>query len=414
MFKKVLEQPLNYWEEFSYMSVILPPENTNFIKNCLDRISSIPNLEIENQNFDVEKGITSLRIHYEKEIYEISFYLNQISVQEFYLNQNFFFTEEEKEKIKTAQKALTIFMKFYGNNQKCYQLQLKLAVAVAPDFLAVLDESAEKILPAKWVLMTANSKLLPNPTSLFSVQAINNQKKEVWLHTHGLCRCGMRELEILASNENNYQNHYQLLVTYALYLLDQKHGLKCLEEGALIGCLTNGNPIIVTSKPWIQGIKEYKSLTLGHKKDRKNSHNTKSNILFLCPEEGKIQKLSVFDNKWGDNPLFLLSEEETKRMKELAIERFDYVKKAFQNKNNKVLLKIGLPLEEKGKFEHIWFELLEIKENKMKAKLTQEPFEAKNIKVGEEAWYKLGYLTDWIIYTDKFSISPDNAYLLEY
>lgn len=414
MFRKVLEQPLNYWEEFSYMSVILPHENTNFIKNCLDRISSIPNLEIENQNFDVEKGITSLQIRYEKEIYEVSFYLNQISVQEFYLNQNFFFTEEEKEKIKTAQKALTIFMKFYGNNQKCYQLQLKLAVAIVPDFLAVLDESAEKILPAKWVLMTANSKLLPNPTSLFSVQAINNQKKEVWLHTHGLCRCGMRELEILASNENNYQNHYQLLVTYALYLLDQKHDLKCLEEGALIGCLTNGNPIVVTSKPWIQGIKEYKPLTLGHKKDRKNSHNTKSNILFLYQEEGKIQKLSVFDNKWGDNPLFLLSEEETKRMKELAIERFDYVKKAFQNKNNKVLLKIGLPLEEKGKFEHIWFELLEIKENKMKVKLTQEPFEAKNIKVGEEAWYKIADLTDWIIYTDKFSISPDNAYLLEY
>jgi len=33
-------------------------------------------------------------------------------------------------------------------------------------------------------------------------------------------------------------------------------------------------------------------------------------------------------------------------MKELAMERFNYVKDAFKNKNNTILIKIGLPLEE--------------------------------------------------------------------
>ena len=77
------------------------------------------------------------------------------------------------------------------------------------------------------------------------------------------------------------------------------------------------------------------------------------------------------------------------------------------------MIKIGLPLEEEGKFEHIWFELLEIKGKKFKAKLTQEPYNFENIHTGYIDWYTIDDVTDWIIYTESFAVNPGNAYLLE-
>lgn len=418
MFKKIKEAPLNYWEEKSYMLVVPANQKDNFLNDSFDRIEKIENLKIKEKDFNTEKGYISIKLEYEDEDYEVGFFPSEISVPEYYLSKNFFFTEEEREVLLKARKSLTIFMKFSDDYKKSYHLQLKLATAMVPDLIGVMDESAEKMLPAKWVFMTANSKVLPNPKSLFTVQAVAGDNKEVWLHTHGLCRCGIPELEILNSDEANYQNHYNLISTYAMHLLDKKNELPNFEVGCFIGRLINGYPVVATSRSWTTGIKEYKHLKLGNLKDRKGGHNTKTNIIFLykCEEDENKQvlsKVSIYDKLWGENPLFFFSDEETFRMKALAIERFDYVKEAFKNKDNAIIIKVGLPLKEKGKFEHIWFELLEIKGKKFKAKLTQEPYDVPNMHTGDEAWYTVDDITDWIIYTRTFSVNPDNAYLLE-
>lgn len=418
MFKKIKEAPLNYWEKESYMLVIPANQESDFLKDSLDRLEKNDNITIKNKDLNIQKGFISIKLEYENDEYEVGFYPGGISVPEYYLNKSFFFTEKERNALLKAQKSLTIFMKFNDNYKKSYHLQLKLATLMVPDLIGVMDESAEKMLPAKWVLMTANSKVLPNPKSLFTVQAVTGKNKEVWLHTHGLCRCGIPELEILNSDESNYQNHYNLISTYAMHLLDKKNELPTFESGCFIGRLINGYPVVATSRSWTKGIKEYKHLKLGNLKDRKDGHNTKTNIIFLYKSEedenkGILSKVSIYDKQWGENPLFYFSDEETFRMKTLAIERFDYIKEAFKNKDNSIIIKIGLPLKEKGKFEHIWFELLEIKGKKFKAKLTQEPYDIPDIHTGDESWYTVNDITDWIIYTKDFSVNPDNAYLLE-
>lgn len=273
------------------------------------------------------------------------------------------------------------------------------------------------MLPAKWVNMAATSKVLPSSKDLFNVQAVTDPNGEVWLHTHGLCRAGISELEILDSNQEVYQQHYNLIITYAMYLIDRKER-DYYYQGAYIGNLINGEPVVVTSIPWTKGIGEYKKIKLGNTKDRKNGHNSKTSIIFLYTSEEEeknhiLKKVSIYNEYWGQNPLFFFSDEETERMASLARERFSYVKEAIKDKDNQVLLKIGLPLKKKGKFEHIWFELLEIKGKKFKAKLTQEPYDIKNMHTGDEAWYTIDDITDWIIYTKTAAVNPSNAYLLE-
>lgn len=414
---KLTESPLNYWEEESYMLVLLPNEDEDIIRESLERISSINEVKVIENNYSVKENVFYLKIEYEKEEYEVGFYFSGFSIPEYYLNQNLTFSAEEKEKILKVQKALTIFMKFNKSIQKSYQLQLKLAIAMVPDLLGVLDESAEKMLPAKWVKMISESKVLPSPESLFSIQAVTDDK-ETWLHTHGLNRCGLTELEILQSDPKNSNNHYNIVSTYATYLIDKEGDFDAQNEGAYIGCLINGDPIVVTCRSWTEGILEYKNAKLGNLKDRQNGHNSKTSIIFLYTSEENekekvLTKVSVYNELWGNNPLFFFSDKETKRMKELAIEKYEYIKEGFKNKENTVLIKIGLPLKEKDKFEHIWFELLEIKGDKFKAKLTQEPYDVKDKHKGDIDWYTKEDITDWVIYTKTIAINPENTYLLE-
>ncbi len=410
---KLTEAPLAYWEEKSYMMIIPKEVDEEILKRGMDYLNASKEISIKETNYDV-KGFIEVKLTYEKEEYEVGFYLGDISVPDYYLTRNFLFTEDEKREILASKKAVTIFMKFLKNAKKSFYLQLKLATTFVPNYIGILDESAEKMMPKKWVELAVQSKVLPSAKDLFTVQAVQGKYQSVWLHTHGLCRCHLTELEILDSDQEHFGQHYNLLSTYAMYLIDKEN--ENPESSAYIGRLINGYPVVVTSIPWTKGILEYKKLRLGGQKDRIGGHNSKTNIVFLYKSEedeqkGVLSKVSLYDELWGENPLFFFSDEETDRMRELARERFHYVKEYFEG--NSVLLKIGLPLEEKGKFEHIWFELLEFKGNKFKAKLTQEPYGVPDIHTGYEAWYTLNDVTDWIIYTENFAVSPSNVYLLE-
>ena len=415
--KKMTEQPLYYWEDKSYMMIIPNSYSDNILKKGIDKLSKSKEFELKDTTYGMD-GSINLKIVYDDIEYEVGLFVGGISVPAYYLEKNFLFNDQERQKILSATKAITIYMPLKDNPKKSYHLELKLCVALCPDLIGVMDESAEKMLPAKWVVMSANSKVEPSSKDLFNVQAVTDEFGEVWLHTHGLCRCGLRELEIIESNQDVVQHHYNLIVAYAMYLIDRKVGEDFSYLSCFIGSLIDGSPIVVTSVSWTVGLNEYKKAKIGNIKDRKNAHNTKSNIIFLYTSEEEekkhiLKKVSIYNHLWSQNPLFFFSDEETDRMRKLAHERFSFVKEALKNKDNQVLLKIGLPLQEENKFEHIWFELLEIKGKKFKAKLTQEPYDIPNMHTGDEAWYTLDDVTDWIIYTKTAAINPSNVYLLE-
>ncbi|MCI8272947.1 MAG: DUF4026 domain-containing protein [Clostridia bacterium] len=408
------EEPLNYWEKESYMLAIPEEPTKELLDSVAERVSNIEGVKIITKSDLTEKEPGKIKLSYENEEYEVGYHPVNFSVPEMYLTNKYYFSEEEIEKLKKSKTALTIYMKFNDNSKKSYHLQLKLALAMIPNMIGVMDESAERMLPTSWVQMAANSKVLPSSNDLFTVQVVSDNDSKVWLHTHGLCRCGVTELEILQSDKENYNNHYNLLTTFASYLIDKKEKY---QNSAYIGILSNRQPIVVTYLSWTKGIKEFKNLDMGGVKDRENGHNSKTGIIFIYKSEedekqGKISKISDFDNLWGDNPIFFISNEETARMKALATERFNFVKEQSNNKENKIIIKIGLPVDDKDNFEHIWFELIEFEGDRFKAKLLQEPYNVNDIHEGDERWYTVKDVTDWLIYTPKFTVNPGNAYLL--
>lgn len=414
-FKKLKEAPLYYWEEKSYIMALLPEnEDENILKNILKNLDKSKEIKVLDSSIDYATQVLNFQVQYKKKKYDVGLYVGNVNVPEYYLN-TLAINEEKKKTILEAKKCVTIFMNFDDDAKACFHLQLKLAHLLVPEMLGLLDESAERFFLSDWVKLTATSKYTPSSKDLFSVQAVSDDDGSVWLHTHGLARCNLTELEVFGATSDNSRNYYNLINSYAMYLIDKKDDG---ESAHYIGRLINGMPIVATYVSWVDALKYYKHLKNGGEKDRKNGHNSKTSVIFLYTSEENernnvLTKVSEFDNLWGDNPLFFISDAETNRMKDIAIERFDYVRKAFKDKKNKILLKIGLPLDEKGKYEHIWFELLEFKKDKFKARLTQEPYYFDDIHEGYEAWYTLKDLTDWIIYTDNKAIVPDSAFLLD-
>lgn len=420
--KKSLEEaPLGYWEEKSYMMIIPSNELRNPLVGLFERVADIEGVEIiEKKNLsDTEPGY--IKVSYEKEEYEIGFYPNSFTLQECYLSNNYYFAKEDIERLRNTHRALTIFMDFKSNPKISYHLQLKIAEAIIPDMLALLDESAERLIPYKWVEMTTNTKIVPSANDLFVVQAVLDKNDEVWLHTHGLSRCGLTELEVFEANKENYNSYYALISTFASYLIDKiEENFNPRENSAYIGVLSDETPVVVTALSWTEALNYYPKLKLGGLKDRKESHNTHSSVIFVYQsekdeKENRVSKVNIYDNLWQDNPIFFISNEETDRMRSLAIERFSYVKEQFKNKDNKIIIKVGMKtadLENPDSLEHIWFELLEIKGNKFRAKLTQEPYNIPDIKVGDEMWFKISEITDWAIYMKDYAINPGTVYLI--
>lgn len=298
---KIKDISLERVEEDSYMSAILADEGEDLIKGILDRISTIEGMEVKDVINNFEEDVCYLKVNYNNEDYEIGFYLSDFKFPDFCISGSYYFTDEEVSKIKNAKKGLTIFLKFKDDARKSFHLQLKLLIASVPNLLGVMDLSSERILPPKWVLLAANSSIPPSTNDLYVVQAVTDDNDEVWLHTHGLCRCGIPELEILQSNKENYNCHYRLISTLAGYLLDNKSVSNPYYQGAYIGVLTNRDKIVVTCVPWEKGLEEYKNLQLGNVEDREEGHNGKTSLIFLYKNEEdeknkKISKVSEWDS----------------------------------------------------------------------------------------------------------------------
>ena len=355
-----------------------------------------------------------------EESFSMEMYPTGFSIPELYRCQHFF-PDIDIEAIQKLEYGLAVEMVFGVNALSSYHLQLKLIHAMLPDALAVIDDSSEKILSGRWVALAAESEVPPAPRYLYTAQAVSGEEDCVWLHTHGLNRCGRPELEVLASTKDNYQEHYNVLETLANRILEDE---EVPEFGSpyFLAYVAEGMPLVVTLIDWEEAVELYEPDMLGGKRDRKDGHDRDTCVVFVYPsqesaDKGEFYPLDIYDKFVKENPVFMISNEETDRMRAQAVERISYLFDAAADQDNHILVKIGLPVDEEHKTqdnerEHIWFELLEVSGDRFQAKLTQEPYYIKDMHEGFVGEYGPEDVTDWLIYTPEGRISPDDVYRL--
>lgn len=403
----------------SYMlAVPSEPRDIENLSMFLERLRITGAFQLASER--MEEDTLFLEINYNGDVYSAEIYPTDFTVPELYRCQHLF-PDVDAKAIQAAQFGLAVVLEFGENPLASYHLQLKLIYALLPDVIAVLDDSSEKILSGRWVILAAQSSVPPAPRYLFTAQAVSGDDDCVWLHTHGLNRCGLPELEVLNSNKETYQTHYNTLETLACRLLEAENIPEC-GEPFFLAYVTQGVPLVVTLIDWEEAVSCYPPDMLGGKNDREHGHNEDTCAVFVYPsqksiEERNFSSLAVYDELLQGNPIYMLTTSETRRMKALAAERIGFLFQAFSDKKNHLLVKLGLLVDEayrseSNEREHIWFEVTDIKDGQITAKLTQEPYYIAGLHEGHVGTYGAEDVTDWLIFTPERRLTPDDVYIL--
>ena len=201
--------------------IIIPKheEDMHDPKKPLENLMQSADIQIKDINTDEKRGLI-LTLKIDDNVYEVDLDPTEVEIPDM-VRPAHAFSEEELKQIDEARMGLGISMEFNGSSTQCFYDQIRIINALFPDeILAVMDCPAEKLLSGKWVSFAAKSRIPPSPRYLFTVQAVSNGDDEIWLHTHGLRRCGLYELEILCSSRDKYEDHYRIIETFAFRMLD--------------------------------------------------------------------------------------------------------------------------------------------------------------------------------------------------
>ena len=334
-------------------------------------------------------------------------------------------SESTREAVLNARRAVYVDMVFSENNMESFHLQIKLLNMLVPNMAALMDCASYRMHPGRWAVLTAESAVPPSPEYMFVMHAVNDKKDngKVWLHTHGLNRCGTIELEILGANTENANGFGTFLNNVAARLIGDNKFID-EKEPFLAGVSTGNEDIVVTWQRSEWALKDFRKKILGGKDDRDEEHDINMGVLYVYAREkdvmeGKLTSVLKREEQLTNNAIYYKSTEETQRMRALALERMEYLKKISEAYDERVvLIKIGLNPDPKYDFdpdyhEYIWFEAVDMRENDFSAVLTQDAYYVDDMKEGVKAEFSYDDVVDWRVFTQERTFYPENVYLFE-
>lgn len=158
-------------ENLSCMSTLTNEELT-ISEELFNAVDNIDGLSIKEKSFLIDENIGTMLVLYDGLEFKVSFSFDECPSCCFKDTQRQYFTKKEQEEIDNARFLFNLSMKFVGNPQKSYHLQLKLIYAIMPDMIALYDQGAFILFNRKWVELAVKSNLVPSIESLYNVDGI--------------------------------------------------------------------------------------------------------------------------------------------------------------------------------------------------------------------------------------------------
>ncbi|MDR1883868.1 MAG: DUF4026 domain-containing protein [Prevotella sp.] len=302
-----------------------------------------------------------------------------------------------------------------------FHLQLKIMDAIVPDASLAIDFMSYRLLPAKWLSMTAKSFTPPSPDYLYTLHCVYDEEGETgnrryWFHTHGLHRCASVELEMLNFRQGAEQMNTLINMTVKKFLSHPARE----KERFTIGY--DGMGINLCWLRWEEALKDLPADIPGgatYRDEADNVHTEPSGILFAV-EDGNMVSPEIYAPTLSENPVYYITNEETERMSALAKERFPLFESVFRKEYGQpewtFLVKFGLTVDNPdagSDREHLWYDVISIENGKIEGKLLNQPYWIPGLNKGDIKTYPFGLLTDWIVYSPDNTYTSDSIYLLE-
>ncbi len=419
----------------------------NNLKNNTEfTVKSINYIQPEDNGLDAYRSFNyEVALDFEGLEYVISIYAmptEQIDLSTFNMANSI-----DDESLEIAEKQsfmLETLLYFNEDPMISFLFQLKVLHTIMPKASLILDHSSYNLLSPYWLKMSAESRIPPSPHYLYTTHAVYNEledgRTEYWMHTHGLNRCGSIELEILNIHSNPKQMYDLLNNTANMFIMDH------IKEKEVFAVGYDGLGLFLSWVRWEKALKNLPQNLLGGINDRGldnedvyNVHTAPSGILYAV-EDGNYISPEIYASTLADNPLLFVNSTETERMSLLAKERFAFFKEAFHQfgktrkkkestlgklfgKKKKeenewtFLVKLGFLIdnaENEDDKEHLWFDVIQIDNNKITAQLLNQPYWIKDLNEKDiKTDITSELLTDWVIYSPEHTYTPDSIYALK-
>lgn len=327
-------------------------------------------------------------------------------------------TPAEHEAAKKSRFTIGVSTVFSGQPLRDFHRQLRVLAAAAPEAVLAMDVPACRPHPASWLRDAAASVVPPSPTSLFVIHAVYDEKDKsspVWMHTHGLRRCGSIELEIMDVSRDDAGTLATLVNTVAAMFIEKGPSPPDRPFQA-------GKGLDLLWLPWEEGLKKVETKSSGRLDDRDEAHAGPSGLLFV-PSKGlfgrRYKSPAAHVPTLAENPLLYVSRMETERMALLAQDRWpDFAKLQLEHGAHDdwaFLVKLGYPVdgaENDADREHLWFQVHGVKGHDLDATLTNEPYAVSTLKKDQRGTYPLSMMSDWAILNPMGHFTPDTLHLL--
>lgn len=319
-----------------------------------------------------------------------------------------------------------------GNDPfKTFRLQLLLLLELVPEPVAVLDESSQQIYPADQAAFLSQCDAVP-ADHLYSVHAsVKNNK--VWLHTHGLSRFGLGEIEIADCPGSQFKDCGDLLHTVCALYLEKPEECKAYRP-LLSAQLYDNTPVITTLVPWPDALVYLKDSNkgdfAGSFEDRQSEHKIESYCIFVYDTVQNykahiFKTLDIFGKKMAQGMALMMPEKENERQRIFAQESFALIKFALKHSADRIItVKAPLSADDgdensndlpENLQEYCWFTVLTFEDNdSFTAVLNSEPYYIRGIHAGEALTLSVSDISNWKVLgadSGKVLYTPQSAFL---
>jgi hypothetical protein len=293
-----------------------------------------------------------------------------------------------------------------------FLLQLQaLDAACVPGYPAVYDDDAVVVRSGKMVRELIAGGVPPGPSALFAIHELDGAHG-AWVHTHGLLRLGLPELELWGVDASDKPEAADLLTA----IVDAVSAGAETDEDRVLAV---GDGVEVRLASVDEALKlmpaDAAASRREHADDEPTDGDHDGERCCVVAKERFETPYEVFDRLADDAALFK-SRVESERRRRLAIDRFGVFGQLFvlrRNEGWRFHAKLAFATAEAdASREHLWFEVLALKPGRLKGACLNAPVQTTAVRRGDEDWFDLDLLTDWVIVAPEGRYDPEAAGVL--
>lgn len=290
--------------------------------------------------------------------------------------------------------------------QRSFQTLLRvLAEATVPGIVAVYDDNALAVRSGEAVAAIAAGLVAPRARWLYAAHTVEGGGRH-WVHTHGLARFSLPELDLLDVAAEQLTEAHDLVDTMVEALIS---GMWPDAQGRML----IGDDLPIRALRLGEGVAHFPPGIPGGKTDRVDGAGEHGgNRLVLLDASADATPAYVL-RRIGRNGVLFKSPDESNRLRQLSVQRFGTFGQLFaMHRRSDWRFHVKLAFE-RGSCpdtrEHLWFEVLELKPGRIHGRLMNRPVDVPGLTPGADRWEDWSRLTDWLIVTPQGDFDPEAA-----